>query len=243
MKNFDKIIFDAKVSDRKILEVPVNTLVPAGYNPAERTKMGKAFKRLVATVIKYGVIQPIVITAGREIVDGHRRLAAAVAAGIHYVDCIILPESVDKDEVFGDMNTTPMKMGGKGWLYAYQYGLRKLPDEEEARCRELKDLMGKDGIEELIENKIGTNILPFCKSIRSEGVSMKLAEVIRQVVRRKLVNKLNAIKRMDIPQSDKLQYINAALYGEERQRVGSVWDAIDPGWEEQPIQLVFQPAK
>lgn len=227
MKVLDKIIFDAKVSERKILEVPVGTLIRADYNPAERTKMTKQFAKLVDTVVKYGVIQPIVITADREVVDGHRRLAAAVSAGLQTIDCIILPPMVNKDEVFGDMNTTAMKIGGKGWLYAYHYGLRKVPEAEEARCRELKDLMGKDGIEELIENKIGTNILPFCKSIRSEGVSMKLAEVIRQVVRRKLVNKLNAIKRMDIPQADKLQYINAVLHGEEqRQRFDSVWDAI-----------------
>lgn len=219
MKVLDKIIFDAKVSDRKILEVPVNTLVPAGYNPAERTKMTKQFAKLVDTVRKYGVIQPVVITADRELVDGHRRLAAAVAAGLQTIDCIILPPLVNRDEVFGDMNTTAMKIGGKGWLYAYHYGLRKVPEAEEARCRELKELLGKDGVEELIENKIGTNILPFCKSVRAEGVSMKLGEVIRQVVRRKLVNKLNAIKRMDIPQADKLQYINAVLHGDEQRQV------------------------
>lgn len=207
----DKVIFDAKVSERKILEVPIGSIVAAPYNPKERTADGQKLRQLTKTVIKYGIIQPLVITSDRDLVDGHRRLAAAKAAGLKTVDCIILPPSVDKDEVFGDLNTSSEKIGGKGWIAAYRYGLRKLPDAEFARCQELHKMLGNYGLDKLIAKKIGTNILPFCRSIKAEGVTMRIEDLILAVVERKLVNKLNAIKRSSASPEEKLAQMQSLL--------------------------------
>lgn len=211
MTKFDKIIFDAKVSERKILEIPIETIVATPYNPKDRTKDSAKLRKLVETIKKYGVIQPIVITADRDLVDGNRRLAAAKLAGLTTIDCIILPPHVDKDEVFGELNTSSEKIGGKGWVAAYRYGLRKLPGEELAKCQELDRMLGNYGLDKLIANNIGTNILSFCKSIKAEGVPMRLEDLILTVVDRKLVNKLNAIKRGDAEQIDKVRQLRAVL--------------------------------
>lgn len=207
----DKIIFDAKVSDRKILEIPTDTIVAAAYNPKDRTKYGAKLRALAETIKKYGVVQPIIITSERDLVDGHRRLAAAKMAGLKFIDCIILPSSVDKDEVFGDLNTSSEKIGGKGWIAAYRYGLRKLPAQEMARCQALHKMLGDYGMDVLIANKIGTNILPFCQQIKAEGVAMRLDELILKVVQHRLVNKLNTIKRIDADRAEKLRQMHLVL--------------------------------
>ena len=57
MKVLDKIIFDAEISERKILRVPVNTIIATPYNPTERTDDGKKLRKLAETVKQYGIIQ------------------------------------------------------------------------------------------------------------------------------------------------------------------------------------------
>lgn len=72
-----------------VQELPIEALVPADDNP--RTALGD-LDGLVASVQTAGVIEPIVVTAngphGYTIVAGHRRHAAATAAGLATVPCV-----------------------------------------------------------------------------------------------------------------------------------------------------------
>lgn len=125
-KILEKIVFDAEISNRKILKIPVGTIAATPYNPSDRTKDGKELRRLVDTIRKYGVIQPIVITVDRDLVDGNRRLAAAKIAGLTHIESVILDVGVDRDEVFGDLNSTSKKITNRGWLYACRHGIKKV---------------------------------------------------------------------------------------------------------------------
>jgi hypothetical protein len=211
MKVLDKIVFDAKVSERKILMIPTDTIIATPYNPASRTKEGIKLRRLSESVRKYGVIQPLVITADRDLVDGNRRLHAAKMAGMKYIECIILPMNVDKDEVFCEVNTTAEKIGGKGWLEACRHGYRKPPNDVMLKYEELSNLVGIYGVDLLIEKKIGLNILDLCKSAKSLGLVMRLDSLIIKVAQSKLTNRINAIYRSDIAREEKVQLIEALL--------------------------------
>jgi hypothetical protein len=210
-KFIDKIIFDAKVSERKILLIPTETIVSTPYNPPSRTREGAAMKRLVESVKKYGVIQPLVITADRDLCDGNRRLHAAKAAGMDFVECIILPIHLDKDEVFRTVNTTPEKIGGKGWLEACRRGYKTPPPNIWAQYQELFGLVGTYGIDLMIEKKLGFNLLEQCKSVKALGLSERLDGLIIKVAQRRLTNKLNAIYRSDIDRAEKVKQITELL--------------------------------
>lgn len=203
MKITDKIVFDSKVSDRKILLIPVDTIVATPYNPSSRTKDSKVFQRLVSSIKRYGVIQPLIITGDRDLVDGNRRLAAAKMAGKAFIECIILAPEVDKDEVFCTVNTTAEKIGGKGWLEACRHGYRTPPPEVYAQYQELFKLIGTYGVDMLIEKKIGLNILPLCKNIKALGLVMRLDEIIIRTAQRKLTNKINFVYRSGSPEKVK----------------------------------------
>ena len=211
MKVMDKVIFDSKVSDRKILLVPIETIIATPYNPSGRTKDGSALKKLSESVGKYGVIQPLLITADRDLVDGNRRLAAAKMAGIKTVECIILPVELDRDEVFKEVNTTAEKIGGKGWLDACRKGYKKAPTEVLIQYQELLKLIGTYGVDLLIEKKIGLNILPLCKAVKSLGLVMRLDELIIKVAQNKLTNRINFIYRAEIERAEKVLQLDALL--------------------------------
>lgn len=187
----DKIVFDAEISERKILKIPVGTIVATPYNPSDRTQAGAELRRLVKTVKQYGVIQPIIITADRDLVDGNRRLAAAKIAGMTHIECIILDQQVEKDHVFGDLNTTCKKLNNRGWMYACRYGIKNPPKEIEDQYRELSNLVGTHGVDLLIEKKFGLTILTLCKLVKAQGVPMRLDEIIMRVAKGKLSNRVN----------------------------------------------------
>ena len=206
----DQVIFDAKVSERKILVVPVNTIRHTTYNPLSRTKEGVKLKRLIESVAKSGIIYPILITADRNVVDGNRRLAAARAVGLENIDCIIC--SLEPDEAFRTVNTTAEKIAGKGWLeIARTGGIGTLPVKELAEYNELFDLIGTYGVDLLIQQNIGLGILSLCKSVCSYGTTKRLEEIIIKTALHKLTNKLNAIIRSDKTREEKVSEMDLIL--------------------------------
>ena len=208
----DKIIFDAEVSDRKILRIPVGTIIATAYNPKDRTAEGAKLSALTETVKRYGVIQPIIITDSRDLVDGNRRLAAAKKAGMSHIDCIILPESVDKDVVFGDLNTTSEKIGNRGWLYICRHGIKNPPKEVLSTYQELHKLIGNYGVDLMIERKLGLGLLKQCKEIKGQGIVMRLDQLIMRVTQGRLTNRLNVIMRdRGMTQAEKVVALTAVL--------------------------------
>ena len=216
MKNIDRVIFDAKISDRKILLIPADTITATPYNPQSRTKEGKVLQRLVSSIKKYGLIQPLIITSERDLVDGNRRLAAAKLAGCVDVECIILSSNVDKDEVFCTVNTTAEKIGGKGWLEACRHGYKTPPPAIQAQYEELFRLVGLYGVDMLIEKKIGFNILALCKGVKSIGVAERLDSLIIKVAKNKLTNKINFILRSGVTREEKVAAFKSLLSDDSR---------------------------
>jgi hypothetical protein len=206
----DRVIFDAKVSERKVLLVPVNTLRHTPYNPPSRTKEGKKLTLLVESLKKYGQAYPILITSDRDVIDGNRRLIASKSIGNEFIECIIFDG--DKDEVFNTLNTTPVPMGGKGWLVSARKG-GKLPPKELAIYNELFALIGSYGIDLLISQNVGLNILPLCKGVCAQGTAKSLDEVIMKTAMHKLSNKLNFIVRSGKSMDKKVKEIDDLLDG------------------------------
>lgn len=209
-KVLDRVIFDAKVSERKILMIPVSTIKFTPYNPPSRTKEGAKLNQLVETIKKHGLIYPLLITSDRDLIDGNRRLTACKLAGLDVVECVISP--LDKNELFNAVNTSAVPMGGKGWIHVARLG-GKPPAKETALYKELHGLIGDYGIDTLIKCNIGLNILPLCKEAAAYGSTRPLAEIILTTATKKLTNKLNAAIRSDGPREQKAKAIEDVLEG------------------------------
>jgi hypothetical protein len=204
----EKLVFDAKVSEKKVLIVPIQTIAHTPYNPTGRTKEGAKLKRLIDSVRQHGMTYPILITTDRDLIDGNRRLAAAKALGHETIECIV--SGLDRDEMFTIINTTAVPLGGKGWLEIGRGG-GKLPDREARLYAELQAAVGNYGIATLIRHNIGLNVLPLCKSVVALGVKRSLEEIIILTARNRLTNKINAELRSDRPDEKKAAAISRIL--------------------------------
>jgi hypothetical protein len=203
-----KVVFDAKVSDRKILIVPIHTIRHTPYNPATRTKEGKRLRLLIKEIEDRGLIYPILITSGRDVIDGNRRLAACRTLGMTEIECIV--SDINRDEAFTVVNTTAVPIGGKGWL---EIGLGNgyMPEKERRQYEELLELIGTYGIKLLIDQNLGLNILPLCKHVTAIDAKYSLPQIIMLVATHKLTNKVNAIIRADSSRAEKVAAIDALL--------------------------------
>lgn len=206
----DRVIFDADVSDRKIVLVPVNTIRHTPYNPPGRTAEGAALTKLIDAIREHGLQYPLLITSDRDLVDGNRRFAAVKHLGWADVECIVATGKAD--QLFRDMNTNVAAIRGNGWLHIGRTG-GSLPKKEAAMYAELHGLIGNFGIDKLLAAKLGLNVLPLCKNVCAQGTQHRLAEVIFACAQRKLTNKLNAILRADKPREEKRAEMDALLFG------------------------------
>lgn len=205
----DRVIFDAKVSDRKIVIVPVHTIRHTPYNPPSRTAEGAALTKLIDAIREHGLQYPLLITSDRDLVDGNRRFSAVQHLGWRDVECIVATRKAD--HLFRDMNTSAVPIRGNGWLHIGRTG-GSLPKKEAAMYSELHGLIGNFGIDKLLSAKLGLNILPLCKNICAQGTQHRLAEVIFACAERKLTNKLNAILRSDKAREEKRVELDALLF-------------------------------
>lgn len=208
--NAPSIVFDAKVSDRKILIVPIATITHTPYNPSNRTQEGVKLRRLIDAIRERGLVYPICITADRHVIDGNRRLAACRALGHEAIECIV--SDLDRDEAFTVVNTTSAPIGGKGWLEIGRGG-GYLPAKEQAQFFELRKLVGDYGIDLMIRQNLGLNVLPLCKSVVALGIKASLQQVLMATAIHKLTNKINFELRAQKTKDEKVKAINALMEG------------------------------
>jgi len=206
----DKVIFDTEISNRKILIVPIHTVRHTPYNPAARTKEGDKLRRLISEISGRGLIYPILITSDRDVIDGNRRLAACRALGHKTIECIV--SELDRDEAFTVVNTTAIPIGGKGWL-EIGMGNGYMPQKTRQQYDELLSLIGTYGIKLLIDQNLGLNILPLCKSVSALDAKYSLAQIIMLVAARKLTNKVNFVLRAGGERETKVAAMDAVLAG------------------------------
>lgn len=206
----DKLVFDADVSERKILIVPTHTIRHTPYNPASRTKEGAKLSQAIAAIKKHGLLYPILITSDRDVIDGNRRLAACRALGHKTIECIVC--DLDRDEAFTMVNTTAIPIGGKGWL-EIGMGNGFMPAKMRKQYDELFTLVGSYGVKLLIDQSIGLNILPLCKSVAALDAKYSLAQIVMAVAAQRLTNKVNFILRNGGTREEKVAAVDALLAG------------------------------
>lgn len=206
----DKIVFDAKVSERKILILPISSLKPTPYNPVKRTKDSEpAFKSMAENIKKYGLQYPVLITADREVIDGNRRLAICKSLGMAEIEVIV--SNFDRDEVFTMVNTSAIKINNKNWLEIGRGG-GKLPAKERVMYNDLFKLVGTYGVDLLIEKNLGLGVLVAAKTVCSYGTALRLDQVIITAARGKLFSKLDTICRnKELSRDEKMRAMDDLL--------------------------------
>ncbi len=206
--SMDRSVFDVEVSERKVLVVPISTIAFTPYNPASRTKEGAKLAELRRQIEKYGLICPIVITPDRELIDGNRRATVWQQLGHDSIECFVI--DADRNALFTDINTSGVALGGKGWLeMAYKGG--KITGSRQKQYDELLALVGSWGVELLLKNGFGLNVLPLCKQVAAYSREFSMADLLMKCAERRLTNRFNMVIRSSMSREEKAAAIRSLI--------------------------------
>lgn len=95
-------------------ELKVADIVGADYNPENRV-VGQHIRELADSMSRIGLIYPIVVDEENVLIDGHRRVAAAMLLGWETIKAVVFPSS-DRDQIYANVNATARRMVGKDAL-------------------------------------------------------------------------------------------------------------------------------
>lgn len=129
--------------------INIELIKPAAFNPPDRTT-ARSIADLRASIKRVGIIYPLVITKDYDLVDGHRRLACAVALGMKTVPVIIRPDN--QLELFYEVNQPQKKLTKADELWVYLSG-GLVRGEALANIQTLERMIGRDGLETLAEER------------------------------------------------------------------------------------------
>ncbi len=96
-----------KVLNRKL--IPLARLKDAPHNPPGRVDP-KNLKELADSLDLIGLLHPVTVTASEEIIDGHRRCAAARLLEWEDIECNVVEE--DAATVYASVNVSARRMSG-----------------------------------------------------------------------------------------------------------------------------------
>ena len=98
-------------------DVQISRLKPAKHNPPNRVFRAN-LKSLMESMEKIGLLHPVTVSTDYEIIDGHRRVAAAKALEWKTIEVNVL-SNVNNNEIFGSINLTCRKLMGTDALYVW----------------------------------------------------------------------------------------------------------------------------
>ena len=105
----------------KVRMMSVTKIKESSFNPSARAT-ASSVKGLRENIEEFGILQPLSLTKGNKLADGHRRLAAAKIIGLKTVPVIVHSESCPK-KLFASLNANSKTVTGANWLEAYLGGL------------------------------------------------------------------------------------------------------------------------
>ncbi len=96
--------------------VNVESIIAAPYNPPGRVALA-ALAQLQASMDAVGLLYPVLIDEGRNLIDGHRRLACAKLLGWDVIAALCIPsDQISRDAAYASVNVTARKMSGNDAL-------------------------------------------------------------------------------------------------------------------------------
>jgi hypothetical protein len=164
-----------------IKTIPLKSIKAAGWNPTSRTS---DVSPLAASIQRVGLLCPILVTKNNEIVDGHRRVAAAAKLGWSEIPAIVAEG--DHAEMFVEVNGQKKPLSGNETLQVYL----KEPKAVSARVRgsieELEDIAGRQMLVRMAKENFTLGTWHAAKAIArasdSEGEKV-LVKILRWLMK------------------------------------------------------------
>lgn len=135
-------------------------LKPAGFNPPMRVNLkDEKMRALIDAIKRIGFVDPVTTANNYEIIDGHRRTAAAIHLKLSEIPIIRLPLSLQAG--WAALNEPTMPIGDKSWVYVLSptggFDVANAPKSIQLKYRKIESLI-PNGVAMLAERGMTFNV-------------------------------------------------------------------------------------
>ena len=109
----------------KVEKIQINKLKPATYNPRQISK--KQYNDLKDSIVKFGLVDPIILNKDLTVIGGHQRLKVCKELKYKDIDCVVLDLTKEEER---ELNIRLNKSGGSFDLdiLANEFEIEELKD-------------------------------------------------------------------------------------------------------------------
>jgi hypothetical protein len=133
-----------------IHQIKLDVLKPAKHNPLDRTTPA-ATKRLKESIMRVGMLYPILINDKMEIIDGHRRCACARELEWQTIPAIV--RTGDQGDLWNEVTRTPRRLSNRELTQAIASGM-DVPQSLRGVYENVVSLCGLGFIDELVDRNL-----------------------------------------------------------------------------------------
>jgi len=92
-------------------KLPIDSLIPASYNPRKRLKPGDSeFEKIKNSITEFGYVDPVIVNKDLTVIGGHQRISVLKILGYTEIDCVVIDIDKAKEKA---LNVALNKISGE----------------------------------------------------------------------------------------------------------------------------------
>jgi len=92
-------------------KLPIDSLVPASYNPRKKLKPGDSeFEKIKNSINEFGYVDPVIVNQDLTVIGGHQRISVLKTLGYTEIDCVVIDVDKTKEKA---LNVALNKISGE----------------------------------------------------------------------------------------------------------------------------------
>ncbi len=92
-------------------KLPIDSLVPASYNPRKKLKPGDSeFEKIKNSINEFGYVDPVIVNQDLTVIGGHQRISVLKTLGYTQIDCVVIDIDKTKEKA---LNVALNKISGE----------------------------------------------------------------------------------------------------------------------------------
>ena len=92
-------------------KLPIDSLVPASYNPRKKLKPGDSeFEKIKNSIAEFGYVDPVIVNRDLTVIGGHQRITVLKTLGYSEIDCVVIDIDKTKEKA---LNVALNKISGE----------------------------------------------------------------------------------------------------------------------------------
>lgn len=102
---------DFGVKKMEFKKLPIDSLIPASYNPRKKLKPGDSeFEKIKNSIEAFGYVDPVIVNKDLTVIGGHQRISVLKILGYTEIDCVVIDIDKTKEKA---LNVALNKISGE----------------------------------------------------------------------------------------------------------------------------------